>query len=103
MFWKKNKNRPVPMSAFLSRHIAKESEKLPVNADHWVKYMSVERAHADDQDTFDVRIFDENIALKSNFKVTDYTSLDAHPDLIIFEGWYNKKTKKADVKYKQAA
>ena len=103
MFWKKNKNRPIPISSFLSRIIAKESEKIPVNSDHWVKYMSVERAHADDQDVFDVRIFDENIALRANYRVTDYESLDAHPDLIMFEGWYNKKTKKADVKYKKAA
>ena len=103
MFWKRNKKGPANLSGFLSRLIAKEGERMPLNTDHWVKYKSVEREHGDDQDVFDVRIFDEGMAENANFKVTDYESLDGRPDLIMFEGWYNKKTKKADVKFKKAA
>ena len=104
MFWTKNKKKgPAPLSAFLSRQIVNESNNLPNQSDHWVKYMSVERSHADDESIFDVRIYDENIAVQRKVKIRDYTSLDEHPDLIMFEGWYNKKTKKADIKYKKAA
>ena len=50
-----------------------------------------------------MRIFDENLAVQGHVKITDYASLEEHPDLIIFEGWYNKKTKKAEIKHRKAA
>lgn len=104
MFWKKkDKNGPTPLSALLSKEIAKESEKMPPQSDHWVKYMSVQRRHEDDEDTFDVRIYDETAINKMHINVSNFSSLDGHTDVILFEGWYNKKTKKADIKYKKAA
>lgn len=38
-----------------------------------------------------VRIFDPTQAMAYGIRVGDYTSLDAHPHLILYEGWYDKK------------
>jgi hypothetical protein len=44
------------------------------------------------QDTFDVRVLDENQAASQKVIVKDYDSLTEHPDLILYEGWFNDKT-----------
>lgn len=101
-FGKKDKNRPVELSGFISRQLAKEWEKIPAATDHWVKYMALKRAQADDQNTFDIRIFDQTLTDQRKIKVTRYEDLDPYPDLVTFEGWVNEKTKKADIKLKKA-
>ena len=104
MFGKKKKNqKPEELSGYLSRIMAEELEKAPPSTDHWVKYMVVQRPHENDADTLDVRVFDKYSADGKNLKITDYASLDSNPDLILFEGWYNRKKKQSDIKYKQAA
>lgn len=39
---------------------------------------------------FDVRVFDE--AALSKVSVRDYTSLDDHQELILYEGWYDNNS-----------
>ena len=68
-----------------------------------MKYMVVQRPREEDIETLDVRIYDKYSAEQKNVRVTDYTSLDTNPDLILFEGWYNKKNKQSDIKFKRAA
>ena len=103
MFGKKKNQRPEELHGYLSRLIADEMEKAPTSSDHWVKYMVVQRPHEEDMETFDVRIFDKYSAEQKNIRVTDYASLDSNPDLVLFEGWYNKKKKQSDIKFKKAA
>jgi hypothetical protein len=107
MFWnKKEKKGPKELGGFLSRVVSREMEKHPssnVDSDHWVKYMAVERAQTDDQDKIDFRIFDQWAAEKANVKVVEYSSLDDHPDLVLYEGWYSKKEKNSEVRYRRAA
>ena len=103
MFGKKKNQKPEELHGYLSRLIANEMEKAPANTDHWVKYMVVQRPHEDDIETIDVRIYDKYSVEQKKIKVTDFTSLDASPDLILFEGWYNKKKKLSDIKFKKAA
>jgi len=38
----------------------------------------------------DIRIFSPGDAAAKAVAVRDYTSLDQHPDLILFQGWYDK-------------
>jgi len=45
-----------------------------------------------EKDAFDVRVYNSSKTSSNSVTVTDYRSLDNHPDLVIFEGWYNKKT-----------
>jgi hypothetical protein len=38
-----------------------------------------------------------------NVTVKDYNSLDEHPDLILYEGWFDKKSMKVQIKEKERA
>ncbi len=41
---------------------------------------------------FYCRVFDEAQTAKANVKVKDWTSLDGYPELILWEGYFNKET-----------
>jgi len=107
MFWKKNAAKtsegPVKIDRLLSEIIGDEWRKIPSITDHWVAYRAVTRRHKDSDLVCDVRVFDEWSAKDRRVKVTDYESLDAHPDLVIFEGWLDRKAKKGDIKPRKAA
>lgn len=45
-----------------------------------------------DKKTFYCRIFDESKVKEAGVKVRDWTSLDAYPDLILWEGFSDKET-----------
>ena len=49
------------------------------------------------KDVFHVRIFSANDAAMKKVSVKNYRSLDEHQDLILFEGWFDKKTMQAQV------
>lgn len=104
MFWKKERNpqKPFKISGSLARLIGTEWAKIPQSHDHWVSYMAVSRARADDQGQLDVRIFDEWGAAQKKVEVRDFSSLDGHPDLVLMEGWYDQKSKKGSIKAKAA-
>ncbi len=44
------------------------------------------------KDLFDFRIFDPNHANTKGIDVKNYRSLDENTDMILFDGWYNKRT-----------
>ena len=52
------------------------------------------------KDAYDVRVFSDNDASMRRVVVKDYHSLDEHPDLILFDGWFNKKTNEARIEKK---
>jgi hypothetical protein len=45
---------------------------------------------------YNVRVFNQAAAM--GISVVNYSSLDDHPELILFEGWYDRKSWKADIK-----
>ncbi len=47
-----------------------------------------------------IRVFDESEALAKKVQVKDYTSLDGHPDLTIYEGWFDEGSKQVNVEEK---
>jgi hypothetical protein len=49
---------------------------------------------------FDIRIFDESACLAKKVQVKDYTTLDAYPDLILYEGTFDEADKRVDLKEK---
>ncbi len=53
--------------------------------------------------TFDFRVFDPATAKQKNVTVSDYSSLDACPELILYEGSYDKNTKKVECHEKMKA
>lgn len=44
------------------------------------------------KDAFDVRVFSDNDAVMKKVTVKNYHSLDDQGDLILFDGWFDKKT-----------
>ena len=99
MFWmKKDGNKPAAVSGAMSRLIGNEWGKIPRTGEHWAEYLAVMRPQSEGGDVFDVRIFDKWMVNEKKVAVTDYSALDAHPDLVLLQGWFNKKTKKGDIK-----
>jgi hypothetical protein len=61
----------------------------------WVWHLkSVTRKRSDDKESYDFRVFDLPQVLAKKVHVRDYNSLNDHPALILFEGWFNKKLSK---------
>jgi len=95
MFWKNNggkakrlpgpKYRPTPVGSYLVTE-----GKMDPNLVWDLKAVILPRL--DEQYVFDVRVYDSNKAQRNSVKVDDYHSLDDHPALVIFDGWYNKDT-----------
>ena len=106
MFWKKDKNAdtgPVSISGPIGRLIAEELAKIKSSGDHWAEYRAVMRPQSVNGDVFDVRIFDNWSVKEKKAKVMSYVSLDDRPDLVLIEGWFDKKTKKGEFKARSAA
>jgi hypothetical protein len=51
-----------------------------------------------DKQIVDIRIFDPKDAVISDLKIRDYNSLDDFPEMILFEGSFNKNTGWIDIK-----
>jgi len=89
---------PKSMPEVVGRYLVVRLGKEP----DWVwNLKSVSRPHPEEKNVFDVRIFDESQAGSKSVTVKNYHSLEEHPELILFEGWYDKKTMKAEVKAKE--
>ena len=96
-FWEKSsagvKNQklsgPKELPHSVGRTMVAEKGENP----DWVwKLRSVERPTEGKKYCFDVRVFDANAADEKGISVRDYTSLDKASDLILYEGWYDKKS-----------
>jgi hypothetical protein len=56
------------------------------------------------KDVFHIRVFAAAMADAAKVAVKDYTSLDANPELILYEGIFDKRNKKAklELRYKKS-
>ena len=70
----------------------------------WVwNLKQVERPRPESKTAFDVRVFDERMAASKGTIIKSYSSLDAQPGLILYEGWFDKKTMKVQLEDKKAS
>jgi len=104
MFWKKKPateepskpkaeklSGPKDLPQAVGSHLVVELKQNP----DWVwRLKSVVRPRPDSKDRFDFRVFDEAQVAAKNVSVKDYNSLDEHPDLILYQGWFDKKSMK---------
>jgi hypothetical protein len=104
---------------FSSKKSVKEKEKLPrpqtipgpvqkslvaewkLSADLVPLLKAVLHRSAIGETVFDIRIFDEDETLARKVKVNDYTSLDEHPELTLYEGWFDEASKKVELHEKK--
>jgi hypothetical protein len=103
MFWKSAKlkeNSLNEIPGYIGKIVVDEMQKLPQTADHWVQYKMAVRPQAGQADSFDARIVDAFELTAKGIKGVTYSYLDEHPEYIQFEGWFNTKTHKVDIKAK---
>ncbi len=62
---------------------------------------AIVRTSSTEEGVFNIRVFDESEALVKKIQVKDYTSVDKHPDLIIYEGWFDEKSKRVELEEKK--
>ena len=99
MFWKKDKNAlpgpkgvPNPVGRDIVSKLGGNPEQV------WNSFKAVIRPKEGVKDTFEVRVFDGAQPLARNVSVKDYNSLKEHPELTLYEGWYNNKNAEAEIK-----
>ena len=90
---------PKPIPEILGNHLVKKMDK----ESNWAwRLAAVMRPRAGGQKGFDVRIFADYEATASSVKIKDYTTLDQYPKLVLFEGWFDKESKKVELEEKRA-
>jgi hypothetical protein len=103
MFWNKKTNgthgevynSPKDIPQILGQYLV---VNLAKNADWVWRLKATTVQHGDNKDVFDFRIFDPAGVDYQKFKIKDYNSFGDHPELILFEGWYNKRTFEIHIK-----
>jgi len=102
MFWKKKPGElpgPKGISQMLVTYLMTEMKQNP----EWLwKLKTVMRPRAEGKDVFDFRVFDEAQVAAKKVTVKDYTSLDEHPDLILYQGRFDKKSGMVQIEKKAA-
>jgi hypothetical protein len=48
-----------------------------------------------------IRVFDNSEAIVKKVQVKDYASLDEHPDLTLYEGWFDERSKQVKLEEKK--
>jgi len=88
---------PKEIPAFVGKYLVDQKKRGP----DWVrKFKAVVRRNPKGEKTFDIRIFDENQAAVKKVTVKDYTSLDERPELVIYEGWFDEKSRQVELEEK---
>ena len=95
-FWKRDpkaangkkarSHRPKELSDRVGIYLVTQMKEDP----DWVwSLKSVSRTRENNRDQHDIRIFDPREARENQIEVEDFSSLDAHPHLILFSGMIN--------------
>ena len=99
MFWKRKETRegevrlpgPKEIPELVGRYLVVEEKKNP----DWVWKLKGVVRPAGKEKAFYCRVFDEAQVAKAGVKVIDWTSLDEHPELILWDGYFDKETNMA--------
>ncbi len=71
--------------------------KLNKNPDWVWRQKAVVRQREGRKGCYNFRVFDHVGAEAKKISIRDYTSLDEHPELVLYEGWFDKNTHIAQV------
>ncbi|THB81636.1 MAG: hypothetical protein D3926_01115 [Desulfobacteraceae bacterium] len=91
--WKKNRtdavkmSRPKELESRIGRMLVVDLNYEP----DWVwRLRSVTKKRNGSNSGFNFRIFDPDLAQMKGINIVNFSSLDAHPKMIYFDGWYDK-------------
>ncbi len=101
-FWEKEKQtknfsgtkeiklaKPKELPDRVGRHLVTQLKEDP----DWVWSLKAALLpKADEKDTFEIRIFNPADAARKGVVIANFNTLDAHPDMILFTGWYKKNS-----------
>jgi hypothetical protein len=85
---------PRPIPALVEKRLIADY-KMDPDLVHIFK--AVVRRSPKVEKAFDCRIFDESEAEAGEVQIKDYTSLDGHPELIFYEGWFDEGSKQVEL------
>ena len=99
MFWKRKETKegqeklpgPKGIPDLAGRYMVVEEKKSPDSV--W-RLKGVVRP-AEEKKAFYCRVFDEAQTAQAGVKVKDWTSLDEHPDSVLWEGYCDRETNTA--------
>jgi len=89
---------PKPILGLVVKHLIAEYKMEPDLAQI---LKAVVRRSPKAGKAFDCRIFDEAEAEAREMQIKDYTSLDGHPELILYEGWFDEQSKGVELEEKK--
>jgi hypothetical protein len=106
-FWKKEKGgensaggkearieKPKQMPQRVGMYLVTQLKEDP----DWVWNLKCAlRQKADEKNVFDIRIYDPVAVYSKGVTVANFNSLDAHPDMILFSGVFNKNTNNVQI------
>jgi hypothetical protein len=90
----KKLSKPKELPSAVGRSLVVDRKLDP----DWVWSLKCVTAPREEKSIMDFRIFDEGDASARDIWVKNYTTLDDHGDLILFEGWYDKETWKMEIR-----
>ena len=89
---------PSPIPEIVVKHLVAQYKMGPILA----RILKAVVHHSSTkEDVFDIRIFDESEAMARQIHIKDYTSFEGHPDLIIYEGWFDERAKRVELQEKK--
>jgi len=80
--------KPTEIPELAGRYMVVEEKKNP----DWVWKLRAVVRPAEKKKAFYCRVFDEAQVAQAGIKVKDWTSLDKYPELILWEGYFDKET-----------
>lgn len=89
---------PKQIPGLVEKHITAEYK---MDADLVRLLKAVVRGSSTEEGVFNIRVFDKSEALAKKIEVRDYTTIDEHPDLIIYEGWFDERSKRVALEEKK--
>ncbi len=108
MFWKKKADPSQPKATKLKGpkfipdivggHLVVDYNQNP---DYVWKLKSVVRRREENKNAYDVRVFDEVDAATNNIKIKNWTSLDEHPEWVLFDGWFDNELRVVELEIKK--
>ncbi len=96
MFWKRKETKegeqklpgPKRIPDVAGKYLVVDEKKDP----DWVWTLNAVILPTQKKKAFYCRVFDGGQAIRAGVKVKDWTSLDDHPDLILWEGYFDMET-----------
>ena len=95
---KTRRSRPRDLPEIIGRHLVVDRGMDP---DHVWNLKAVMRPCEDSPTKRDIRIYNPAATDHSGIAIRNYDSLEIYQEMILFEGWFDKKTNQYEIRLKK--